>query len=97
VFTNQLAAAPSEEAIAWLKKNQIKIFCTSLQASKPYHLINYNQPCAIVMGTEATGLSEVWTKNSDDNIIIPMRGKIDSMNVSNATAVVAFEAVRQRL
>lgn len=97
VFTNQLAAAPSEEAIAWLKKNQIKIFCTSLQASKPYHLINYNQPCAIVMGTEATGLSEVWTKNSDANIIIPMRGKIDSMNVSNATAVVAFEAVRQRL
>jgi TrmH family RNA methyltransferase len=49
------------------------------------------------MGTEATGLSEIWTKNSDANIIIPMRGKIDSMNVSNATAVVAFEAVRQRL
>jgi TrmH family RNA methyltransferase len=97
VFTNQLAAATSEETIAWLKKNQIRIFCTSLQASKPYHLINYTQPCAIVMGTEATGLSEIWTKNSDANIIIPMRGKIDSMNVSNATAVVAFEAVRQRL
>ncbi len=97
VFTNQLAAVSSEEAIDWLRKNQVKIFCTSLQASKPYHLINYTQPCAIVMGTEATGLSEVWTKNSDANIIIPMRGKIDSMNVSNATAVVVFEAVRQRL
>lgn len=97
VFTNQLAAASSEETIAWLKKNQVKIFCTSLQASQPYHLINYNQSCAIVMGTEATGLSKIWTDYSDANIIIPMRGKIDSMNVSNATAVVAFEAVRQRI
>lgn len=97
VFTNQVAAVSSEEAIAWLKKNKIRIFCTSLQASKPYHLVDYNQPCAIVMGTEATGLSEVWLKNADANIIIPMRGKIDSMNVSNATAVVVFEAIRQRL
>lgn len=96
VFTNQLAAVSSDEAIAWLKKNGIKIFCTSLQASKPYHQIDYTQPCAIVMGTEATGLSEIWTKNSEANIIIPMQGKIDSMNVSNATAVVVFEAMRQR-
>jgi len=96
VFTNQLAAVTSDEAIAWLKRNRIKIFCTSLHASKPYHQIDFNQPCAIVMGTEATGLSENWTKISDANIIIPMQGKIDSMNVSNATAVVAFEAMRQR-
>ena len=96
VFTNQLAAVTSEEAIRWLTKNQIKILCTSLQASKPYHEIDYTQPCAIVMGTEATGLSETWTKNAEANIIIPMQGKIDSMNVSNATAVVVFEAMRQR-
>lgn len=96
VFTNQLAAVSSDEAIAWLKKNQVKIFCTSLQASKPYHQIDFTHPSAIVMGTEATGLSEIWTKNSDANIIIPMQGKIDSMNVSNATAVVVFEVLRQR-
>ena len=97
VFTNQLAAVTSDEAINWLMRNQIKIFCTSLQASKPYHQIDYTQPCAVVMGTEATGLSETWIKNSDANIIIPMHGKIDSMNVSNATAVVVFEAIRQRI
>lgn len=96
VFTNQLAAASSEDTIVWLKKNKINIYCTSLQAAKPYHEIDYTQPCAIVMGTEATGLSELWTKNSDANIIIPMRGKINSMNVSNAAAVVTFEALRQR-
>lgn len=96
VFTNQLAAATSRESIDWLKENQIKIFCTSLLASKPYDQIDFTQPCAIVMGTEATGLSATWTKNSDANIIIPMQGKIDSMNVSNAAAVVVFEAMRQR-
>jgi RNA methyltransferase, TrmH family len=96
VFTNQLAAVTSEEATSWLRKNHIKIFCTSLQASNPYHQIDFTHSCAIVMGTEATGLSEIWTKNSDSNIIIPMQGKIDSMNVSNATAVVVFEALRQR-
>src|SRR5258706_6486660 len=96
VFTNQLAAVSSDVAIAWLKKTQIITVCTSLQASRPYHQIDFTQPCAIVMGTEATGLSELWTKNSDANIIIPMQGKIDSMNVSNAAAVVVFEVLRQR-
>jgi RNA methyltransferase, TrmH family len=96
VFTNQLAAATSEETIAWLKENNISIFCTYLKAAKPYHQIDFTKPAAIVMGTEATGLSDAWVKNSNANIIIPMSGKIDSMNVSNATAVVVFEAKRQR-
>lgn len=96
LFTRQIASATSEETIAWLKKNQIGIYCTYLKASKPYHLMDYKKPSAIIMGTEATGLSEVWVENADANIIIPMKGKIDSMNVSTAAAVVVFEAVRQR-
>lgn len=96
VFTKQIASATSEETIAWLKKGNLHIFCTYLKASKPYHEIDFTQPSAIVMGTEATGLSDVWVKNSTSNIIIPMGGKIDSMNVSTAAAVVIFEAKRQR-
>jgi TrmH family RNA methyltransferase len=96
VFTKQIAAASSEQTIAWLKKNNIDIYCTYLSASQIYHQVNYRKPSAIVMGTEATGLSETWVKNATANIIIPMHGKIDSMNVSNAAAVVVFEAVRQR-
>jgi TrmH family RNA methyltransferase len=96
VFTKQIAAATSKETIDWLKENKIAIYCTYLQASKPYHHIDYTKPSAIVMGTESTGLSEIWVKNADANIIIPMQGKIDSMNVSNAAAVVVFEAKRQR-
>jgi TrmH family RNA methyltransferase len=96
VFSNQLASASSDETIDWLKMNQIAIFCTHLAASKPYHEVDYTKPCAIIMGTESTGLSERWLNNSTQNIIIPMQGKIDSLNVSTAAAVVIFEATRQR-
>lgn len=96
LFTNQVAAATSEETIGWLNKNNINIYCTYLQASVPYHTLDYSEPCAIVMGTESTGLSDLWVENSTANIIIPMQGKIDSMNVSTAAAVMVFEATRQR-
>lgn len=96
VFTKQIASATSEETIAWLKQHHIHIYCTYLKASKPYHETDFTKPCAIIMGTEATGLSDAWIKNSTANIIIPMQGKIDSMNVSNAAAVAVFEARRQR-
>jgi RNA methyltransferase, TrmH family len=96
VFTKQVASATSEETIAWLKKEHIAIYCTYLKASQQYHLIDYTKPSAIIMGTEATGLTDVWVSNSSSNIIIPMLGKIDSMNVSTAAAVVVYEAKRQR-
>jgi RNA methyltransferase, TrmH family len=96
VFTKQVASATSEETIAWLKKNNIDIYCTYLKASQTYHTINYTKPSAIVLGTEASGLTDIWVKNASANIIIPMLGKIDSMNVSTAAAVVVFEAKRQR-
>jgi TrmH family RNA methyltransferase len=96
VFTRQIASATSEETIDWLKKNKIAIYCTYLEASVPYHTINFTKPSAIVMGTEAVGLSDLWIRNSTSNIIIPMKGSIDSMNVSTSAAVVIFEAMRQR-
>lgn len=96
VFTVPVAAATSAEAIAWLKTNHINIYCTWLQASKPYHHMDYTLPSAIVMGTESTGLSGIWVSAATSNIIIPMQGSIDSMNVSTAAAVVVFEAKRQR-
>ncbi len=96
VFTRQVASATTAETIAWLAKKNITSYCTYLEASMPYHTCDYTKPCAIVMGTEATGLSPEWVKNAGANIIIPMQGKIDSMNVSTAAAIVIFEAKRQR-
>lgn len=96
LFTKQVASADSASTIQWLKENEIEIYCTYLKASKPYDQIDYRKPSAIVMGTEATGLSDQWVSASTANIIIPMQGVIDSMNVSTAAAVVVFEAKRQR-
>jgi TrmH family RNA methyltransferase len=96
VFSTQVGVSESESVIDWLKKNKIKIYCTALTVSKQYTDIDYSFPSAIVMGTEATGLSDSWLKQSDQNIIIPMKGIVDSMNVSVSTGIVLFEAVRQR-
>lgn len=96
LFAKPIASATSEDTIAWLKNHHLNIYCTYLKASRPYGEVDFTSPSAIVMGTEATGLSDVWVNNSTANIIIPMQGKIDSMNVSTAAAVVVFEAVRQR-
>ncbi len=96
LFTNNVVTATTSEIISFLKKNKINIYCAALQASIPYHTCNFKESAAIVVGAEATGLSEEWVENSTQNIIIPMQGEIDSMNVSVAAGVLIFEAKRQR-
>ncbi|HEX3006030.1 MAG TPA: TrmH family RNA methyltransferase, partial [Bacteroidales bacterium] len=86
----------SAEAIAWLRKAVIKSYATALTATKWYHETIMTGPSAIVMGTEADGLSDFWLNESDMQVKIPMLGYIDSLNVSNATAIMIYEAMRQR-
>ena len=96
LFSVPIALSTSEEVIQWLQKEHVSIFCSALSASKPHHDIDFTQKCAIVMGTESTGLSNKWLEASDQNIIIPMFGVADSLNVSTSTAILTFEAIRQR-
>ncbi|RAR75323.1 TrmH family RNA methyltransferase [Flavobacterium aciduliphilum] len=96
LFTNQMAVATSLEAIQFLKSKDISIFSATLQNSNSYHEVDYRVPTALVVGTEATGLTSIWREHATKNIIIPMQGVIDSMNVSVATAILIFEAKRQR-
>lgn len=96
LFTQPVAAASSEETISWLKENGISVFATALTASKRYDMVDMHGPTAIVVGTEATGLTDTWLQASDQNIIIPMQGVNDSLNVSVAAAIALFEAQRQR-
>ena len=96
VFTNQIATGKTEEIITFLKENNINSFATTLQNSNEYHKENYTNATAIIVGTEATGLSEDFRIAATQNINIPMQGEIDSMNVSVAAAIVIFEAKRQR-
>ena len=95
-FTVPTVACSSEECIAFLKKHGIQILTAQLQDSKPYYDTPMTQPTAIVMGTEATGLTDQWRQAADAHIRIPMLGRLDSLNVSVSAAILLFEAVRQR-
>lgn len=96
VFTKAIATGTTTEIIDFLKSENINIYCAALQASVNYHTQDFTKPTAIIVGTEATGLSDEWLENSNQNIIIPMQGEIDSMNVSVAAGILIFEAKRQR-
>jgi len=96
VFTVPLAIASCSEAFSFLKENRIRILAAELQASQWYQDTDFTQACALIMGTEAAGLTDFWLDRADERIKIPMRGKIDSLNVSVSTAVLTFEAMRQR-
>ena len=96
LFTNQIATGRTSEIIEFLKQREISIYCATLQDSQPYHMQDFTTPTALVVGTEATGLTQDWRDAACQNIIIPMQGAIDSMNVSVAAAVLIFEAKRQR-
>jgi TrmH family RNA methyltransferase len=96
LFTNQIATASTEETIDFLQQNNINFYSATLQNSTSYHTQNFTKPTALVVGTEATGLTLAWREKATQNIIIPMQGEIDSMNVSVAAAILLFEAKRQR-
>ena len=96
LFTNQIATGSTTEIIDFLKSKKISFYCATLQNSTPYHQQDYTTPTALVVGTEATGLTREWRDHATQNIIIPMQGAIDSMNVSVAAAILIFEAKRQR-
>jgi TrmH family RNA methyltransferase len=96
IFTVPVVTSTSSETLEWLRTKKISSCATALTANHLYNETDYRKPSAIIMGTEATGLSKIWLEGADNLIKIPMRGRIDSMNVSVSAAIVVFEALRQR-
>ncbi|MDR1552051.1 MAG: RNA methyltransferase [Prevotellaceae bacterium] len=96
LFTQQVLTCTSQQCFEFLKSKKIAICAAELQASHFYHQNDMSQACAVVVGTEANGLSNFWINNADVRIKIPMRGAVDSLNVSVSTAIITFEAMRQR-
>jgi TrmH family RNA methyltransferase len=96
VFTNQIAVCETSEAIAFLKTKDIKPFAGELGATKFHFQADFTKATALVVGTEATGLSKEWMNAASEKIKIPMNGEIDSLNVSVSAAVLLYEAIRQR-
>ena len=96
IFTVPCVACSSAEAIAFLKARGIRILTAQLQDSSLYYDCDMTVGTALVMGTEATGLTDAWREAADAHIRIPMLGRLDSLNVSVSAAILLFEAVRQR-
>ena len=96
VFTVPTVAVSSEEAIAFLQARGIQILTAQLQDSSLYYDIDMRRGTALVMGTEATGLTNIWRQVASAHIRIPMLGRLDSLNVSVSAAILLYEAVRQR-
>ena len=95
-FTVPTVACTSEECIRFLKDKGVQILTAQLQDSSLYYDVDMKVATALVMGTESTGLTQVWRDAADRHIRIPMLGRLDSLNVSVSTAILLFEAVRQR-
>lgn len=97
IFTNQIGVGKSKEIFNYLQTKNINIFTAVLQDQPTsYHTLDYTQSTAFVLGNETDGLSLFWRNTSMNKIMIPMQGKIDSMNISVSAAILVFEAKRQR-
>ncbi|MDO4826541.1 MAG: TrmH family RNA methyltransferase [Bacteroidia bacterium] len=96
VFTVPTVCCTSQEAVSWLKEHSIRIYTAQLQDSVLYYDCPMTGGTAIAIGTEATGLSEIWRRAADAHIRIPMKGRLDSLNASVSAAILLYEAVRQR-
>ena len=109
IFTVPVCAASSDEVLAWLKAKKLAIYAARVDAQLEYTAADFTRPCAIVLGSEASGLTDVWraedsgsmpsatdTASAITPIKLPMLGVADSLNVSAAAAVLFYEALRQQ-
>ncbi len=97
VFSVPVAQAGTPEAIAWLRSHGILIVVADPHAARPYTQERYVDPVAIVVGSENHGLSPAWTDAADAQVGIPMFGRVNSLNVATAAALLLYEALNQRL
>ena len=87
----------TEDAITALKKQNMQVLVTNLSDhAVDFREVDYTQPTAIILGQEKFGASEIALEMADQDIVIPMVGMVQSLNVSVACAVVLYEAQRQR-
>lgn len=96
IFHLPLCAAPSPAVVQWLRTQQFAIFASRIEAARHYASVDYRGKSALVLGSEAEGLSDTWTGNEITAVTLPMLGIVDSLNVAATAAVLCYEALRQR-
>jgi TrmH family RNA methyltransferase len=96
VFSVPVVESDNASALQWLKANHILVLAATPAAQRIYSEVNLQEPVAVAVGTEDAGLTEFWLSSADLKVKIPMMGKVNSLNVSVSTALILYEAVRQR-
>ncbi|MGE3410107.1 MAG: TrmH family RNA methyltransferase [Pirellulales bacterium] len=96
IFTMPVREATSAETMAWLRARGIPMFAARVDGAVPYTAVDLRQPAALLLGSEALGLSSIWSGTGLTAIQLPMRGTADSLNVSATAAILFYEALRQR-
>ena len=96
VFTLPLAVAPTADVLAWIRDRGLRIVVARVDGSVPYTAVDLRGPVALVLGSEAHGLTAGWSGGDVTAVRLPMRGRADSLNVAAAAAILFYEARRQR-
>lgn len=96
IFNLTVATATSEEALAWLRERQYRIFAARPDAERLYTEVDLTGEAALVLGSEAHGLPVAWQGTEITPVRLPMRGLADSLNVSVTAGILFYEALRQR-
>jgi TrmH family RNA methyltransferase len=96
LFTVPVVQVRNQQALGWLQKNKIMILAATPSATKIYNEVDLRQSAAIAVGTEDEGLSDFWLSHADEKVLIPMKGKVNSLNVAVSVAIISYEVVRQR-
>lgn len=96
LFSVPVAAASSAQTLAWLRDRRIRIIVATPQAATPYTQVDLRGPVAVAVGEEKHGLSQEWLDQADEAVVIPMFGRVNSLNVATATALLIYEVIRQR-
>ena len=96
IFSVPCIEATNQEAFDFLKQRSIPVLAATPSAQQPYTSRDLRGPVAIAVGTEDEGLTDFWMQRADSQVLIPMVGKVNSLNLSIATALIVYEAVRQR-
>jgi TrmH family RNA methyltransferase len=96
IFSVPLYAASGNEMLEWLRRQQFRMIAARVEASADYTQADFRGRVALILGSEAHGLSALWQASDVVGIRLPMLGVVDSLNVSATAAVLLYEALRQR-
>jgi RNA methyltransferase, TrmH family len=96
VFSVTVVECDNASALEWIRSHKMQVLAATPSAEEMYADVDMRGPTAIAVGTEDAGLSDFWLENADMKVMIPMLGKVNSLNVSVSTALIVYEALRQR-